>query len=134
MSKWITSALFCVLAVACGGGSSGSGIASNRSLVSLSDSEITSLCTYAAQVETQRTVTCDGATITIGTSAAACVNRVQTQQDAHPNCTATVADAESCFEALGNLFDSLSDAQICSGGGDMALPAQCAVLFSSACG
>lgn len=111
------------LLVACSGGG-GSGVSSSKTLVSLSDGEITDLCEYSADVVgPQQTIDCGGGqTVTIGdASVADCVADFQELQDENPSCAATVGNAEGCLEAIA---DS-TDAQLCS-----SLPAACAALFA----
>jgi hypothetical protein len=130
MSKWIVIAGFlCTgLVAACGGGS-GSGVSSGKTLVSLSDSEITDFCEYAVDLAgPERTVDCGGGvTITIGGgSVAECVTGMQMTQDQFPGCAATVGQAERCAEDMADL----TDAQLCSDG---PLPASCQPLLGPGC-
>ena len=103
--------LVSVLALgACGGddggkGGGSSGVSGSVLLKDLTPSQSTQLCHYAADQFPERTVTCSGQMVTIG------INDAEDCTDADPlevpdTCTATVADAENCFEALGNLSDN----------------------------
>jgi hypothetical protein len=126
MSKRIMIAAFlCTgLVAACGG--DGSGVSGNKTLVSLSDGEITDVCEYTVDLAgPKRMVDCGGGvTVTVGGgSVTECVAGLQTIRDLSPSCTATVGQAEACVEDLADL----TDAQLCSDG---PLPASCLPLFS----
>lgn len=114
---------------ACGGGGGsggdGSGIPSSTLLKDITVAQSTQLCHYAADVFPERSVTCDSQAETIG------INDATDCTDSDPlevadTCTATVGDAESCFEALGNL----SDAEWCM---LSAEPAACARFNADTC-
>jgi len=111
MSKWLFVGAFLCAVAACGGG--GSGVSSGKTLVSLSDSEITDLCEYLVDVAgPARTVDCGGGdTVMIGGgSVSACTTGLKAARTEDPSCGATVNDAESCSEDLSDL----SDAELCS--------------------
>lgn len=102
----IVSALLGLMAVACGGGDSSSGVDSSKRLVELTPAELMTLCEWstAEQGGPGSMHECgDGATATIDT-VAECVSGVGGLSD---TCAYTVAQAESCVgtepcEALGN--------------------------------
>jgi len=128
MIKWIGSAVLCTsLAIACGGGSGGSGVDGSLELADLGAGEAADLCDYIVDVlGPERTVDCGGGVmLTVGgEDAAECVDDFNTFP---ATCTATVDNAESCAEALG----ALSDAELCA---DESFPAACAPLISQTCG
>ncbi|MEO8699853.1 MAG: hypothetical protein ABI867_07405 [Kofleriaceae bacterium] len=105
-----------VLAFACGGGEGGGGVDEDKTIGSLTADEVADVCDFVADVFPARTVTCDGQSQTIGTTAAECISDFQESE-----CTATVGDAEDCAEALGDL----SDDELCNLSDP---PAACAAL------
>lgn len=124
MSKWVIgSVVLCTAlsAAACGGGS---GVTGSKTLVSLSNGEITDLCEYLIDVGgPARTIECENGdtVITGGDSVTDCIVDLQMSRDADPDCAATVDNAESCIEA----FADRSVAQIC----DDDIPVACLPLF-----
>ena len=87
-----------------------SGVDPNKRLLSLSSSEEGSLCNYGVSVEAgPRTVTCSDGSTTSVASQSACVASFS---QLSASCSATVADAESCYQAIG--------ADPCNGGGSSA--------------
>lgn len=90
-----------LVVAACGGGSSGSGISSSKKLADLSTEESRKLCEYDIKVEKgPRTVTCDDGSTHDVEDASVCASVEGAPVGA--SCTATVGDAEDCFEALGD--------------------------------
>jgi hypothetical protein len=87
-------------AVACGGGGGGSsGVSGSKQLGQLDMSEWQTLCEYIVEVEggEGKVTECgDGVTVTT-TTVAECVADAPTFM----GCTATVANAEACAEAIG---------------------------------
>jgi hypothetical protein len=131
MSKWIIVAAFlCAgLATACGG-DDGSGVSGSKSLVTLSDGEVTDLCEFLVDVGgPERMIDCGGGlTLTVGgQTVTECNAGLKASQGQFPNCTATVKNAEECAKAISDL----SDQQLCSDGPP---PAACQPLFTAACG
>ena len=125
ISKWIASAFLC-LAVACGGGSGGSGVDGSLELADLDPDEVSDVCAYIiAELGPTREIDCGGGqTLTIeAQSQADCEDEYDTLP---ATCTATVSNAEGCAEALAGL----SDEELC---GDTAIPAACAPFFSISC-
>ena len=126
MSKLIfVGAFLCAgLVAACGGG--GSGVSGSKTLVSLSDAEITDVCEYLVDLGgPERTVSCGGGvTLEVGGgSVVECSTGFKESRTADPSCAATVNDAESCGEDIADL----SDAQLCSP--SQSLPPSCLPLF-----
>lgn len=122
--------LLSVLALgACGGddggsGGGGSGIPGSTLLKNLTPAQSTQLCHYAADEFPKHTVMCNGQSGSIGIDDSDC-------SDSDPlvvpdTCTATVADAEACFRALGNI----SDADVCTTTED---PAACDKFDADEC-
>lgn len=130
--KSLSLVLLSVLAVgACGGddgGSGGSGLSSSILVKDLTPAQGTALCHSLAADWPQRTVTCSGQMQTIGVDDADCTSASGSPIDDVPDtCTATVGDAEACFQALGNV----SDADFCAG--NFTLPASCMKINSTEC-
>lgn len=130
MSKKIAMAvLLCIGGIAaCGGGDGGggSGISESKTLISLSDAEVMTLCAFTTEADgPARTVNCpDDLTITVGADTPAeCATDIKALRG-RTGCTATVGDAEDCANDIADLTDQ----QLCSGP-----PASCASLFSMAC-
>ncbi len=134
---WLVSVL-CMTLAYCGGGTGGggggsSGVDPTKTIGELSGSEIRDLCEYFSTLQEQpeRTVDCgDGVTTTVGLNPEDVQASIDECVADAPlgTCPATVADAESCFEA----FSEFTDAQLCeqaNGGG--TLPVECAPLFES---
>jgi hypothetical protein len=129
------------LAFACGGGSGGgpggnagsSGVDPSKQINELTDDEVRDLCDYFGELQEspERTVDCgDGNTITIGInpdelqmSIDSCVAEIP-----RDTCTATVAEAEMCFETLDTT--GLSDAEVCAIFMSEDPPAGCDALFN----
>lgn len=122
MKLLICASFVAVVAVACGGGSGGSGIADSTKLTSLTPEQAKDLCEELAAILPERTVMCaPGVTVTIGTSSAECA-----MPDSPPaTCMATVGDVRDCQDAL----KAATDMQICS---DTFFPPACMKL--AACG
>jgi hypothetical protein len=123
---------------ACGddGKGGGSGVDSSKTIVSLSASDQMSLCEYISGLQpSARMVTCTGSggsgTVTIDASPSVteCQQELAGLATDDPNCTATVGDAQDCFNALYGE----TDAQVCSGS-DSAVTTACATIMGSACG
>ena len=122
---WIVPALM-MFVYACG--TDGSGVSGSKQLTALNAAEAADVCEYIADVVgPERTVMCaDNVTVTYGFDAedlADCKADLSSIGTAKPNCTATVGQAETCFEALAKMDPCL----------DEALPASCAIVFSAAC-
>ena len=124
---------------ACGGGEGGgdgSGVPSGTALKDISAAQAADLCEYfvSLQEQPERTVDCGGGTtLTVGINpgdvdaqVAECTAGVQT--DVMDTCTATVGDAEDCFEAL----EAFSDAELCNEA--TPLPAACDFFNDPNCG
>jgi hypothetical protein len=132
MSKRIAMAvLLCIGGIAaCGGGEGGgsSGVSESKTLISLSDAEVTTLCAFTTEADgPERTVNCpDDVIITVGQQTAAECAATLTALRGRTSCTATVGNAEDCANDLADLTDQ----QLCS---DTGLPAACAFLFSMEC-
>jgi len=130
--KWIASAFVCTgLAFACGGGSNGgSGVSGSKQLGALNATDARKVCEYIADLQgPARTVTCmDGTTVQVNAATEAdiqdCATGLEAVSDA---CTATVGQAEDCFEAIAALSD---EDQFCN---DTALPAVCAPILAQEC-
>ncbi|MBS1123007.1 MAG: hypothetical protein H6Q90_5235 [Deltaproteobacteria bacterium] len=135
--RWMISAALCTglcagLAAACGGGGSGgggSGVATDKQLINLQSADVTRVCAYLADVAgPARMVDCGGGNIVTigGDSTTECETDLAVFGTSNPNCTATVGQAEDCFEALA----AQTDAQLCS---DSPPPAACSALFGPDC-
>lgn len=130
MRRWLVVGILLLGVTACGGdGSSDSGVAETKRLGKLSNSEIASLCGYLIEVIGEpRAIDCGDSTVNVGgQNAAECEESFQSARDAAPDCTATVRNAEECFEDIA----ARTDEQICSGENDM--PDSCLPLLSSTC-
>jgi hypothetical protein len=80
---------------ACGGGG-GSGLDSDKRLSELTEAELLDLCEYIIDEGPSEPVECDDGVTYTPQTAAECA------EDAFPeSCTATVANAEACAEAIG---------------------------------
>lgn len=87
--------------MACGGGSSGSGVSGSKKLSDLTAEESRKLCEYSVEAEDgPRTVTCDNGDKIEISGDEEC--DTASADDFPESCTATVSDAEDCFEALGD--------------------------------
>ena len=113
----ITSSTTCAIAAAialwaCGGGGGKSGVGEGKLLVDLGASEIAAFCSYQVDVEdAPRSVDCgNGLTLTLKNQADCEASFAQFA----PNCAATVAQGETCAEAVG--------ADPCSFGGNACAP------------
>lgn len=105
--------LAAVSLVGCGGG----GPSDSERLSDLSQSEAQELCEELADDYPERTVTCEGFTLTIGFNKADCA--ADSAEPTPATCTLTVGDARDCADALFGL----SDMQICTSD---TLPPACA--------
>jgi hypothetical protein len=123
MTKWIACGfLVSAFVFACGGGEGDGGIDDDVRIAELSDAELADECEVLVDLFPEREIDCDGTTVTIGfENVAECTGGAPDD----PACTATVGQAEDCFEALGDQ----SDDEICS----ETIPPECAPLASSAC-
>ena len=93
------SLLCALLMSACGGGSSGSGVTGTKKLVDLSASERDKMCAFEVDAEGgARTVDCPGGTQVTIHDKATCLTDFAAIS---PTCTATVKQAETCFDAVG---------------------------------
>jgi hypothetical protein len=145
--KWLGSAFLCTGLLYCGGGSGGggggsSGVDQNKTIGELSDSELRDLCEYFADLQPtpERMITCttpDGdITITFGSNPDELQADIdECVSDAPPNCTATVGEAEACFEAQFGVFEGLSDDEICERLTDETAesPPECEPLMNPDC-
>lgn len=84
--------------VGCGGGG---GVDTSAELGSLSASDQTSLCNTLLADYPSKSVTCDGSTFNIGIMASQCSGS-DALGDIPATCTATVGQAEDCFDAEYN--------------------------------
>jgi hypothetical protein len=98
MKKLLFACLWVVFAACGSDSSSGSGLTATKRLTALTGDEEQMLCGYDVEVENgPRTASCsDGTTVDVH-GLADCLNDFDAIS---ASCTATVADAESCFEAL----------------------------------
>jgi 1,6-anhydro-N-acetylmuramate kinase len=127
MSKWIVVSVFVCAGWATACGSDGSGVSGDKTLVSLSDAELTKLCEYTVKQDgPERTIDCGGGLrVTVGgKTVAECVTDLQDNLDQFPSCSATVADAEACAED----FADFTDEELCSSA--TPLPRSCEPLLS----
>jgi len=84
--------------MACGG-SSGSGVSGTKRLVDLSASEQDKLCTFQVDAEGgARTVDCGGGLMVTIHDKTTCLSDFS---HISQTCTATVKQAEQCFDAIG---------------------------------
>lgn len=92
---WLCASL---MVVACGG-SSGSGVSGTKKLVELTASEQDKLCSFEVEAEGgPRTVDCGGGTMVTIHDKGTCLADFS---QISPSCTATVKQAEQCFDAIG---------------------------------
>lgn len=112
---------------ACG---SGSGVDGDKRITALSDDEIHDLCDYIVDLYgPSRTIDCGATMVTFGgLDTDACFAETVAFGARYPACEATVANKEACEEAIAHV----SDAQLCSGDGE--LPPACAPLLTVECG
>jgi hypothetical protein len=124
-NAWIGAVL--LGCAACGG----SGVDADKRVTALSDSEISDLCDYLADLAgPERTIVCDnGVPLHVGGRAAesACVSSAASLDSDYPGCTTTVEQMETCAKARADL----SDAQLCDF--DLVVP-ECAPLHTPECG
>jgi hypothetical protein len=132
MFKQIAMAvLLCIGGIAaCGGGDGGggSGISESKTLITLSDAEVTTLCAFTTEADgPAHTADCGGGlTVTVGADTPAeCATDMMALRG-RTGCTATVGNAEDCANDIADLTDQ----QLCS---ETGFPASCAFLFSSSC-
>lgn len=92
------------------------GVDDSKKLSELSTEEAKDVCLELVDDYPEKTVTCSGATITIGLTAADCDG----ETPASANCTATVGDTRDCTAAI------YAQAEACMV--DAPLPAACAKL------
>ncbi len=84
---------------ACTSGVGDSGLARDRKLVDLDEDERRALCEYASALQGgPRMVSCDGGRIVEVPFVEDCAQRIA----GYDACNATVDDAESCFDAIGD--------------------------------
>ena len=92
---WLSASL---VMMACGG-SSGSGVSGTKKLVDLNASEQDKLCAFQVDAEGgARTVDCGGGTSVTIHDKATCLTDFG---HISASCTATVKQAEQCFDAIG---------------------------------
>jgi hypothetical protein len=121
---------FLVIALAaCGGGSSGSGVPRDRTLVTLTDAEITALCEFTVGLGPITGDCGNGEHVTIGKlTVGECIAQHVQRREIFTMCTATVASVEDCTEE----FLPYTPQQLCADNID--LPDPCVLLFTSECG
>jgi hypothetical protein len=95
-SPWV----LVLAAIAACGSSSGSGVSSSKRLSSLSADERDKVCAYGVDLEdAPRTVKCDDGSMVTLRDKSACLSGFATIT---LQCTATVGDAEFCFQAIAD--------------------------------
>lgn len=109
----ILAASAALLLCACGG-SDGSGVDGGKALISLSAGEQMDLCEYIVASGPSEPVDCGDGVTAEPTTVSECVADFS---DFTADCTATVAQAEACAEAIG--ADPCGD----------SFPAECAWVF-----
>lgn len=98
MNGLLALGLVTLLGCAGDGNDRSSGVEGGKLLINLSMAELDTFCAYVADISgPERTVVCDGMTIKAGKTKESCIAGAPTAAD-HPDCAATVAQAEMCFE------------------------------------
>jgi hypothetical protein len=132
MSKRLIVSAFLItgLVFACGGGSggTGSGLPGTKKVVDLTTGEIDQFCTFVVAAFPTRTITCGTQMVMFGSDKASCISKAPSPSTT-PNCAATVAQSEACFDALG----ALTDAQVCTFIGGGPAPTACAAVDTPEC-
>jgi hypothetical protein len=86
-----------VFALALGCGGSSGGLSDSEKLTAVTSSQAVQLCNELVADEPQKTVTCDGAQITVGETAADCATAGSGTNTTPASCTATVGDLLDCL-------------------------------------
>jgi hypothetical protein len=118
-----TTGTLIVLLGALGCGEDGSGLPGKKELVTLSDSDVATLCDYVVEQGVDHTIDCgNGLTINPDTQAD-CIADAELAD--HPDCTATVSDLEACVRA----YTGYTDEERCM----LTIPEACAPLLTTEC-
>ena len=121
-ARWVTSLVLAML-LGCGGDDRSSGVDGTKLVINMTPAELDQFCAYVAEISgPERTFVCDGVTIKAGKTKESCIMGAPTAT-AHPLCTATVAQAETCFEAAASIDENC----------DPPVEPACVALFSADC-